>query len=73
MDDLGCSCELDEDYVRQQWPGMNYNDPNEGLNNNRRDMNRIFEDIIYDLAHFQGEILTRQFWCNICYILDAPA
>jgi len=71
IEDLGCSYGLDEDYVRQKWPGMKYNDPNEHLINNRDDLKKVFEKIIYDLDHFQGEILSIQFWNNICFILKA--
>ena len=53
IEDLGCSYALDEDYVRQKWPGMKYNNPDERLINNRNELNKVFEEIIYDLDHFQ--------------------
>jgi len=71
IEDLGCSYGLDEDYVRQKWPGMKYNDPNERLINNRNDLDRVFEQIVHDLDHFQGDILSIHFWNNICFILKA--
>jgi hypothetical protein len=71
MEDLWCSYQrLQTDYnVLERWPGMEYNDPNQNYNNNRRDMDLFFLDKIKALDYFEGNILAMHFWSNMCFIV----
>lgn len=72
IEDLQMSYENLEDYnARTKWPGMQYNDPEEDMNNSRKDMDEFFRRIIFDLDYQQGEILTIHFWSNMCVITKA--
>lgn len=79
IEDLGCSYEKLEEIsindgrkgVREIWPGMKYNRPEDDLNNNRKDMDVFFEEIIYDLDHRRGDVLALHFWSNLAVIIKA--
>jgi hypothetical protein len=79
IEDLGCSYSKLEEIscgdarkgVREIWPGMNYNDPSEDLNNNREDMDLFFENIIHDLDNRRSDILSIHFWSCMAVITKA--
>jgi len=48
---------------------MKYNISGENLNNERRDMDQFFENIIHDLDHKRGDILSIQFWSDLAIII----
>jgi len=75
IEDLACSYrELEKIVsdkgrgVRELWPGMEYNDPKEDLNNSRKDLDVFFERTISDLDHKRGEIASIEFWSGVCII-----
>lgn len=70
IEDLGCSYDKlqTHDDVKNRWPGMHHNDPEENLDNDRRDMDRFFLDRIRDLDHLRGDILFIHFWSRMCVI-----
>ena len=70
IEDLGTSyAKIEEWGARKDWPGMHYNDPNQSLNNNRALMDERFRSIIYDLDHKKNDIVSLQFWSEMCFIL----
>jgi len=70
IEDLRCSySKLDQGNVRNTWPGMKYNAPDDNLDNDRNDMDEFFKKIISDMDHRQGEVVSIQFWYNVCVIL----
>ena len=52
---------------------MKYNDPNDNLNNDRQDMNKFFMDIVAEMDHHRGDILSMHFWPYQCIIAKAAA
>lgn len=79
VEDLGTSYELLEQIdigngrkgVRELWPGMQHNDPEENLNNSRQDMDNFFNQMIHGLDRRNGEILFAHFWSCLAIIKKA--
>lgn len=77
IEDLGCSYEKLEEIsvgdgrkgVREIWPGMQYNSPNESMDNDRQDLDQFFTSIIHDLDRRRGEVLSIHFWSYLAIIL----
>ncbi len=53
------------------WPGMYLNPAGESLNNNREDLSKFYNEIIKNLDHRKGDILSIQFWAMVCVIIKA--
>jgi hypothetical protein len=72
LEDLGGSYHtLEDDGVREHWPGMKYNDPTDDLNNRREDMDRFFLGMVHDMDRHRGDIMSVQFWPYMCVLLKA--
>ncbi len=57
--------------IRENWSWAKHSSPDESFNNDRRDMDKLFEKIIYDLDHKQGDILSIHFWSFLAVIIKA--
>lgn len=71
FEDLYCSYlgdQLPGDIERGQWPGMQYNDPNLLLHNDRGLLDRFFQERLMDLDHKRGDIEFIHFWAQVCII-----
>lgn len=70
IEDLGTSyAKIEEWGAREDWPGMRYNDPHKSLNNERSTMDNLFKKLLSDLDHKQKEIISIQFWSEMCFII----
>lgn len=70
IEDLMCSYEkLDTDHnVIDKWPGMKYNNPSGGFDNNRKDIDTFFLEKIRRMDHLEGNIMSIHFWAMVCII-----
>jgi hypothetical protein len=73
IEDLRCAYDkLQTQFdIRSNWPGMRYNDPGASLDNDRKDMDDFFLNILFDLDHRRGDIQFIHFWSNMCVIRKA--
>jgi hypothetical protein len=52
-------------------PRPKSNDPTEDLTNRRDDMDRFFQELLFELDHHRGDILSIHFWAYLCLLTKA--
>jgi len=70
IEDLHCSyIDLDKEDVRNQWPGMKFNDSKESFKNVRVDMEIFFLKLLKQIDGQEGPISSIHFYSNTCVMV----
>lgn len=62
-------CALEDMNIRARWYGGPWMDKSVNINNDRQDLMNFFKEKLEDLDFSRGDIMSIQFWSQLCFII----